>query len=576
MRVPYTSSASQINIFLQNLNEYLDSGIYCDLTFIIGCEKFLCHRIILASSSPYFQALLTHKFKENNLNSIELRDIEPQIFSLLLHYIYSGKIEIDNNNVQNILIASDMLQLDEVVQFCCHYLSISLNENNVIDTWKIANELECISLKDNAEHYILTNFCNLIKFDMIKFIPKNLLIKIISNDDLIIDNEEQVLEAILIWYINNHEQTFEHLFDNVRFEYISKEHQKMILHQIGFQNPSIIHRIEQIISHRECQINNNPARRGMKQTCYLFGGYGLNINETNSHLLTTSYRCHLNINDSSSSLYSIDIEPISGNEMRYPRMHHQVATLGSLIYIVGGEDGDNIFNSVEIFDPLSKINNQQYIQGTSMITPRCNFGLVSLDSTTLYALGGHIGADITSTIEMFNCQTNQWTLLPYKLKSPCYGFACVQLNGLILCIGGSCIFNLPVKTTEIFNPRTGQSYLCTDMNEARTYCSTCIDDEQEKIYVFGGADANGNGLRSVEVYNSFDCRWYKLPSMFFNRISPCVYRIGYYIFVFGGRTNLGQNSEILNTAEIFHIEKKIWIRTNDVPIHIYGAATVLR
>ncbi|CAF3349076.1 unnamed protein product [Rotaria sp. Silwood1] len=234
MRVPYTSSASQINIFLQNLNEYLDSGIYCDLTFIIGCEKFLCHRIILASSSPYFQALLTHKFKENNLNSIELRDIEPQIFSLLLHYIYSGKIEIDNNNVQNILIASDMLQLDEVVQFCCHYLSISLNENNVIDTWKIADELECISLKDNAEHYILTNFCNLIKFDMIKFIPKNLLIKIISNDDLIIDNEEQVLEAILIWYINNHEQTFEHLFDNVRFEYISKEHQKMILHQIGF------------------------------------------------------------------------------------------------------------------------------------------------------------------------------------------------------------------------------------------------------------------------------------------------------------------------------------------------------
>ncbi|CAF3937593.1 unnamed protein product, partial [Rotaria sp. Silwood1] len=71
------------------------------------------------------------------------------------------------------------------------------------------------------------------------------------------------------------------------------------------------------------------------------------------------------------------------------------------------------------------------------------------------------------------------------------------------------------KTTEIFNPRTGQSYLCTDMNEARTYCSTCIDDEQEKIYVFGGADANGNGLRSVEVYNSFDCRWYKLPSIDF-------------------------------------------------------------
>ena len=262
--------------------------------------------------------------------------------------------------------------------------------------------------------------------------------------------------------------------------------------------------------------------------------------------------------------------------MRYPRMHHQIAALGSLIYIVGGEDGDNIFNSVEIFDPLSKINNTQWTQTSSMITPRCNFGLVALDSITLYVLGGHIGADITSTIETFNCKTGVWTLLPYKLQSPCYGFACVQLNGLIFCLGGSCIFNLPVKTTEIFNPKTGQSYLCTDMYEARTFCSACLDDETEKIYVFGGADSNGNGLRSVEVYNTHYSRWATLPPMIFNRISPCVYRIGYFIIVFGGRTSLGQNSEILNTAEIFHIQRNTWIRANDVPVHVYGAATVLR
>jgi hypothetical protein len=37
------------------------------------------------------------------------------------------------------------------------------------------------------------------------------------------------------------------------------------------------------------------------------------------------------------------------------------------------------------------------------------------------------------------------------------------------------------------------------MNEARSFCSACLDDEQERIYVFGGADANGNGLRSAEV-----------------------------------------------------------------------------
>ena len=132
-------------------------------------------------------------------------------------------------------------------------------------------------------------------------------------------------------------------------------------------------------------MNNTPARRGMRQTCYIFGGYGAHIDDMNFHLLTSSYRCQFNINDTS-SLYSIEIEQIHGDEMRYPRMHHQIAALGSLIYIIGGEDGDNIFNSVEIFDPLSKLNNKQWIQTSSMITPRCNFGLVSLDSTYIISI----------------------------------------------------------------------------------------------------------------------------------------------------------------------------------------------
>jgi hypothetical protein len=235
MRVPYTSSSSHISVFFQNLNEYLDLGIYCDLTLSIGCVKFACHRVIVASSSPYFQALLTHQFKENHLDTIELSDIDSSTFSLLLRYIYSGKIELDDHNVHDLLIASDMFQMDEIFQFCCHYLSIRLNEENVIETWKIADELECLSLKSNAEDYILTHFRDLIKHGRIQDLPRSLLIKMISNDDLTVDHEQQVLEAILVWYLNHRdrEQGFEQLFDNVRFEYISREHQTMILHQLG-------------------------------------------------------------------------------------------------------------------------------------------------------------------------------------------------------------------------------------------------------------------------------------------------------------------------------------------------------
>ena len=321
-------------------------------------------------------------------------------------------------------------------------------------------------------------------------------------------------------------------------------------------------------------MNSSPARRSLRQTCYVFGGYGCDLNDPTFHLLTSSYRCLFNRNDNSGSP-TLEIKQIHGDEMHYPRMHHQIAALGSLMYLVGGEDGDNIYNSVEIFDPITKLNNKQWKQTGSMITPRCNFGLVVLDSTTLLALGGQVGAEIESSIEIFDCQTGVWSLFDHQLASPCYGFACVQWDGSIFCIGGSDRFNSSTQRTDIFNLRTGISYSSTYMHKARSFCSACLDEEGEKIYVFGGADVHGNGLNSAEVYDLHHNLWTMLPTMIFNRISPCVYRIGILIIVFGGRTSIESNSDILNTAEIYNIVKKSWTRTNDLPIRIYGAATVL-
>lgn len=321
-------------------------------------------------------------------------------------------------------------------------------------------------------------------------------------------------------------------------------------------------------------MNSSSARRSLRQTCYIFGGYGSDLDDSTFHLLASSYRCQFNRNDNS-GLSTLEIKRIHGDQMHYPRMHHQIAALGSLIYVIGGEDGDNIYNSVEVFDPITKLNNNQWRSTGSMITPRCNFGLVVSDSTTLLALGGQVGAEIESSIEVFDCKKGVWTLSLHRLASPCYGFACVQWDGSIFCIGGSDRFNSSTQKTEIFNLRTGISYSSTYMHTARSFCSACLDEEDAKIYVFGGADTHGHGLNSVEVYDLYQNRWTMLPTMFFNRVSPCVYRIGYFIIVFGGRTNLDGNSEILNTAEIYDIVKKSWTRTNDLPICIYGAATVL-
>lgn len=72
----------------------------CDLTVKIGTARIHAHKIVLASSSDYFDKLLTGGFKESNLKEINIEGIEPTAFELIVDYMYTSQLELTNHNVQ--------------------------------------------------------------------------------------------------------------------------------------------------------------------------------------------------------------------------------------------------------------------------------------------------------------------------------------------------------------------------------------------------------------------------------------------------------------------------------------------
>ena len=72
--------------------------------------------------------------------------------------------------------------------------------------------------------------------------------------------------------------------------------------------------------------------------------------------------------------------------MQVGRILPGVTTLGSKIYVVGGERGSQIFANGEVYDPIC--NTWEPL--SPMVTPRCEFGLCALGGT-LWAFGGWIG-----------------------------------------------------------------------------------------------------------------------------------------------------------------------------------------
>lgn len=74
---------------------------HTDVTFIIQGSHIPAHRIILASQSEYFDRLLFGNMREASQEELKLNDVENlQAFQLLMQYIYSGCMKIQNGNIQ--------------------------------------------------------------------------------------------------------------------------------------------------------------------------------------------------------------------------------------------------------------------------------------------------------------------------------------------------------------------------------------------------------------------------------------------------------------------------------------------
>ncbi|UZO04967.1 uncharacterized protein OCT59_025328 [Rhizophagus irregularis] len=195
----------------QNYIELLEDNEYYDITIEVGEDPnvkiFRAHMNILCYRSPYLRRTLVSNKKNDNgaLSHIKLSNISPEIFRIILRYIYGGIISLngqETSEILNTLIATDELHLQELVNYLQNYLI----ENN--SEW-LEQHFELIhrtSFQSNSLSE-LQNFCtNLMaefpekifkSFDFTSLSEKS-LISLIKKDDLQM-REIEVWEYVLKW-----------------------------------------------------------------------------------------------------------------------------------------------------------------------------------------------------------------------------------------------------------------------------------------------------------------------------------------------------------------------------------------
>ena len=183
-------------------------------------------RLFLLPPSLCFSPLVG-ELSECHQDTVTLHEVDPVAVEQLILFIYTGTIEVGEENVQNLLPAANLLQLTEVRDACCDFLKDQLHPTNCLGIKEFADVHSCMELLSEAQSYAQKHFSKVMESEEFYSLSHDAVIELISSTELGILSEEDVFEAVIGWTKYNRDERSCHLpelLDHVRFLFLNKDY----------------------------------------------------------------------------------------------------------------------------------------------------------------------------------------------------------------------------------------------------------------------------------------------------------------------------------------------------------------
>lgn len=483
------------------MEEIRRQGKLCDVTLKVDDQSFSAHRIVLAATIPYFRAMFTHDMVESKQRDIKIQGIDAAALEALINFAYNGRVVLDTENVQGVMVGASFLQLNQVKDACAHFLKQRFHPNNVLGIRTFADTLGCSALITEADRYIHQYFYDVSMSDEYLSLSCPALFSILQTDELHVFSEEQVFEAVMRWVKRDpdaRKKDLPKLLATVRMPLLTPQY---LTDRVAVE--------ELIRTSHECRdlldeardYHLMPERRPLLQS---FRTQPRCCNYIMGRIFAVG-----GLTKSGDSLSTVEVyDPIVGRwqlaeAMTMLRSRVGVAVMRNRLYAFGGYNGSERLSTVEVFDPQKRA----WSRVSPMQCKRSAVGAAALNDF-LYVCGGYDGVTSLNTVECYQPDKDVWTVVASMIKHRSAG-GVVAFEGYIYALGGHDGLSI-FDSVERYDPNAGKWTACVPMLTRR--CRLGVATLNCKLYVCGGYDGS-TFLQTVEVFDPVTNQWSMVAPM---------------------------------------------------------------
>ncbi|XP_074889407.1 kelch-like protein 30 isoform X1 [Buteo buteo] len=504
---------------LEGLQRLRTNPKLADVTLVAGGREFPCHRGVLALCSHYFHAMFSGDFAESIAARVELKEVDPGALEMLLDFAYTGKVTINQGNVEGLMRTSSQL----------HFPTIQ-KEN-----------FEAVSLQEE--------FLQL---------SKERLATYLSNDQLQVQEEQSLAEAVLRWVRHDPGPRAQFLPELLELAHLVSLPDQYLQNLLATEplvrdsdaSKALVARSRAMgQSDASAQKNSLTPPQKLEEVLVVVGGRVLEEGEDEDRGLEmpSTPRNFAFYNPKSRQWMALPDFP------DYNKWGFSLVALNNDVYVTGGSRGsqNDTWSTTQAWCFCPRDGAWKRI--ASMLKARTNHTSAILNGE-IYVIGGTTVDAVE--VERYDPYNKSWCAISPALKYVS-NFAAASCLGKLYLVG-SCAVKYNALTLQCYNPVQDLWSVITSPFIPKYLSAPRCATLRGLIYLIG------DNTKKVYMYNPEANIWQKVQLLHTLHENGGMVPLGDQLFVTGGHWK-GMDGDYRVEMEVYDCAKDLWTREGSLP-----------